>query len=234
MGIEESRLGFVVYIGLAEYVRAIDEKMFFNRLEVVEESARGRVVSVAKDDEVDQEDHVPDIIDVFLNQFDHSKHKLAIGQLASQGGTLHIEMVIHDDMFLGLLQNTSQLQDILVQVQPIFPHVDHCVIDYEVDIPDNIAAQICNDCLLGLTGLQLLEHELSQQQFVQFIEFMRSALDLFAIESDDDGVADHVDDVFAVFLAADPEVGLQNEAVVVVLQQPFLLFGVEIEAKPDC
>lgn len=52
----------------------------------------------------------------------------------------------------------------------------------------------------------------------------------FAVVVDDDGVSEHVDDVFSEFGADEFEIGLQDQAKVVFFQQPFFLFVAELKA----
>jgi hypothetical protein len=72
-------------------------------------------------------------------------------------------------------------------------------------------------------------HEFCQQQFIQLIELLRIRRNGFAMEGDDDGIPEHVDDIFAVLGATDAEVWLEDETIVVVFEKPFLFFWVEFE-----
>ena len=52
----------------------------------------------------------------------------------------------------------------------------------------------------------------------------------FAVVVYDDGVSEHVDDVFSEFGADEFEIGLQDQTIVVFFKQPFFLFAAELEA----
>jgi hypothetical protein len=50
-------------------------------------------------------------------------------------------------------------------MHPVLAHIDNGVVDDEVDVEDDICGEVGREAV-GSAGLQLLEHELGQQQFV--------------------------------------------------------------------
>ena len=99
-------------------------------------------------------------------------------------------------------------------MNPIFPHIDDSIIYHKIDIKADIVRQI-SWLHFSSIWLQLFEYELSENQLVKFVELSRLRFDLFADESWDYCVSDHVDDIFAVIEAAESEIWLENWAEIV-------------------
>ena len=93
---------------------------------------------------------------------------------------------------------------------------DHVVNDI-VDVADDVVGLLTRD-VIGVVGLELFEHELIEEEFVEPVEFGKVLKDRFAVCCEDHCVSYHVYDVFSVVEAANLEIGLKDSNIIVVLE----------------
>lgn len=85
----------------------------------------------------------------------------------------------------------------MVKMPPVISNAHNHIIDNEVDIPNDVIG-LFRWRIIRTIWLKLPQYKLIDKQFVQPIKFGEVVEDRFAICCEDDCIADHVNDVFAV------------------------------------
>ena len=117
----------------------------------------------------------------------------------------------------------------MIKMSPVVSDAHDHIIYNEVYIPNDVVSLFCWR-IVRAVRLQFSQHKLVDKQFVQPIEFGEVVEDGFAVGCEDDCIADHVDDVLSIGDAAEFEVRLENEDIVIVLEQAIFLAFVIVEA----